>query len=797
MNIKPGLFNLLLVLILPAGTTTNGQTKNDYTISGQLIDSVSRQPIEYASVSIYKLTDTSLISGSITNTKGEFSIHNLPKGKLIIRSSYIGYRTKTTSAEITNSSVNLAEPILMNSSMVYLNPIHVTGQQNEKQINIEKTKINVGQNISSMSGNVTDVLKSQSSISIDADNGIYLRGNGNILILLDGKPTTITTLNTIPASGIESVEIVTNPDAKYDAEGTGGIINIIMKDQNSAGLNGIIMLNNGVYNRINGGFSLNYSKSIWNVSLNYNGKYEKAEIHSNLTRELYTLPAYAEQEIYSTQTTPTHTAGLQLTAKPGNNVFSLGLKLIRPDVFNSQIITGKNGQDTIPEVLFKRRNEITFSRKIFETIIGYKKIIEKNKNEISFDAYYSQTDGSRPAEYYIGNEMLQKSDGGGAPTNIIIQADYLKSVFTSGEIEFGVKAFSRWNNFNYNFYDLDTISNQWIKNLTYSNDLEHKEYIYSTYLMYSDNLFQQLFYKAGVRLEYNTSDLIQKSLNYRLNREYLFPFPYLMLKYNIDKTQETGLSINRRITRPTYPQLNPFISVIDQITYETGNKFLTPEVSDKVEFYHSLTKEKYQLSSKIYFSTTKDFITQVSLLSNPDKLILTYVNGGRQNKAGGDFDATYKLNKSFMVSPSLSIFYTKGSGTYNEIDLSTNDLAWGGNIKTIIRPEQETEFQLLLNYNSPVALPQFNLGEIYYADIAAKRSFFDNKLVLSLTLSDIFNTRKWVVNSENKVFKLNNTSKVDTRIFWVGITYNINSFTSQPPKSEGTEGDGGVIKLGQ
>lgn len=797
-NLNLKLFFLLFtILMLNVWIDSIGQTKNGYSFSGSLIDSVSAQPLEFASVAIYKSIDTSLVSGSITNAKGEFSINSLPSGKFIVRFNCIGFKNKTTHAEITNASIALTEPIFMTNTPIYFNSVLVTGERSEKQINIDKTKINVSQNISSVSGNMTDVLKSQSSISIDADNNIYLRGNSNILILLDGRPTTITALNSIPVTSVESIDIVTNPDAKYDAEGTGGIINIVMKNQNIAGLNGMLILNTGFYNRVNGGFGLNYSKNFWNVSLNYNGKYEKSDIHSNLTRQLKQQQVYIEQEINSTQITPTHSAAIQLSAKPDNNVLSFGLKITLPEVINSQNIVGSNVYDTLPAVFFNRKNKITFSRKTFESTLNYKKIFEKNKNEISFDAFYSRTKGSRPAEYFIENEMLQKSDGGGAPTNITMQVDYLKSIFASGKIESGLKAFSRWNNFNYNFYDLDKISNQWIYNSAYSNDLEHKEYIYSTYLMYSDSLFNQLFYKVGTRLEYNTSELNQQSLNYQLNKKYLFPFPYLMIKYNMDKFQEFGLSFNRRITRPTYPQLNPFISVIDQMTFETGNKYLTPEISDKVEFYYSSAKEKSQFSSKIYFSTTEDFITQVSLLSNPDKLILTYVNGGRQNKIGSDFDATYKFNQIFALSPSLSVFYTKSSGTYNEIDLNTNNLAWAGNIKTILKPAQETELHILLNYNSPVTLPQFKLNEIYYADISAKRKFFDNKLVLSLTISDIFNTRKWIVNSENKIFKLSNSSKNDTRVFWMGLTYNINSYISRSPKNEGSEGDNGVIKLGQ
>lgn len=287
-------------------------------------------------------------------------------------------------------------------------------------------------------------------------------------------------------------------------------------------------------------------------------------------------------------------------------------------------------------------------------------------------------------------------------------------------------------------------------------------------------------------------------INENIYTEYLSPFPYFLLKHDINKFQNVVLSITRRVTRPTYPQLNPFINVIDQMTYETGNKNLKPEIVDKIEVNHSWIKEKYQFRSNLYFSSTKDFISQVSLLSFTDKLIVTYVNGDRQNKVGVDVDITYKFNRVFSVNPGLSVFYTKSKGNYNEIDLSLNNFAYTNNIKTTIKPDQKTDIQILLNYNSPVALPQFNLSQIYYADIALKRSFIKNKLALSFSLTDVFNTRKWNIQSENRVFKLNNSSKNDTRIFWIGITYNINSYrTSNTLKNEKNENENGLIKLGQ
>ncbi len=776
-----------------------GQENKPYSVSGVLKDATSKQPVEFASVAIYRIPDTVLITGTITNSKGEFALKKLTTGKYFIKSSFIGYQTNSKNIEIINTSLKLSEPIYLTISSLSLNEVQITANKNEKQITIEKTKINVSQNISSVSGNVTEVLKNHSSISIDGENNIYLRGNQNILILMDGVPTTVSSLNSIPASGIDNIEIITNPDVKYDAEGTGGIINIVTKRQNLSGFSGAASLNYGYNNRINGGLSFNYSKGIWDIGFSYNGKYEKTDIYSNLVRELYTQNIFIEEEINSIRINPTHTAALLFSAKPNNReIISLGVKFVNHELNNIQNISGKQVNDTFPDILFNRKNDNPFLRKTIESTLSYKKIFEKNKNEISFDATLSKTKGSKPSEYFIENELLQKSLAGGGPTNITIQADYFKTLFKTGKIELGLKGFSRRNTFNIDFYDLEALSNQWTLNPEFSTDLEHQEYIYSGYLMYSDSLFNKIFYKIGARIEYNTTEINQKSINEKINDEYVFPFPYLLLKHRINKSQNVALSINRRITRPKYPQLLPIINVIDQMIYEKGNKNLEPEILDKIEFNYSLIKEKFQLRTNVFYSSTKAFITQVSTLSAPDKLILIYVNGERQNKAGSDFDISYKFNKYISINPGFSIFHTKSTGQYNEITLSTNNLAWTGNFKTIIKPEKKTEIQLFLNYNSPIELPQFNLSEIYYADIAVKRTFFDNKFSVSLTLTDIFNTRNWEIQSDNAIYKLNNYSKSETRILWLGLTYNFNSFKAGKSDKNGNNGDdGGIIKLGQ
>ena len=250
-NLKLLFFHLALTIFL--SQVSYGQDIKNYSVSGMLKDFSNNQPIEFASVAIYRIPDTVLITGTITNGKGEFILKNLSSGKYVLKSSFVGYQTALLQVVISNASVSLSEPIFLTAAGLSLNEVLVTAARNEKQISIEKTKINVAQNISAVTGNVAEVLKSQSSVSFDGENNIYLRGNKNILILMDGVPTTISTLNSIPASHVEHIEIVTNPDAKYDAEGTGGIINIVTKRQIIFGLSSAAFLNFGVYGRINGG----------------------------------------------------------------------------------------------------------------------------------------------------------------------------------------------------------------------------------------------------------------------------------------------------------------------------------------------------------------------------------------------------------------------------------------------------------------------------------------------------------------------------------------------------------------
>lgn len=791
LRLTVGSYSLLIPLLLI--TNALAQKSDHFTISGFIKDADSKIPVGYASAAIYRLPDTALLTGTITNDSGAFYIHSVAPGQYLLKTSFVGYMPENIQIEVKNNSVKLPIPILLKPLSVGLQQVVIAAEKTERRGTIEKTTIDISKSMAGQTGSIAEILKSHSAVSIDAEENLYIRGNKNILLLIDGIPTTLSALNAIPANSAQSIEIITNPDIKHDSEGTGGIIRIVSKQSDKKGTGGSASFSYGYPNRFNGGAGLNFSKGIWDISFNYSGKKETYAITSQLLREIISSGQTTRQDILSNQRLSAHNAHLSLIARlPKNNLLNFGVRVLNPVIKNIQHINGTNQADTI--IILNRLNEIEHSRETVESTISYTKTFEKNKHEFTLSGVFSRTRGSRPAQYKVNNETVQKSQGGGTPTNLAFQADYLKNILKQGSISMGAKIFSRWNDFSYSFYDLNTMSGEWIINPQYSSELEHLELISSAYLMYSDSLLRKFWFRAGARLEYSTSELHQKTAFVKINHHHTFPFPYLLIQRHFAKNQIVSLTLNRRITRPSYPQLNPYINVIDPITYETGNKDLVPEIQDKIEFQYTYYGHRARYRGNLFLSITTDYITPVSYMPDPENLILTYTNGENQQKLGCDGEVVIQLFDFLEVSHMITLYDARSKGNFRGISLESNDLAWTTNLKADIQVAEKTGFQILLNYHSPVSLPQIRLDGIFFTDLGFKSTIWGNKISINLLLSDAFNTRKWNATTSNPYFSLINTSKKDSRVFWIGLSY---AFNSHKADKKTEEEDGGLIRIGQ
>ena len=493
-----------------------------------------------------------------------------------------------------------------------LGEITVTGRAADKKVTVEKTSINPSASVTAATGSVLEVLRSSSAVTVDGNGQVSIRGNGNVLILVDGVPTTLDGLGSIPTANVQSIDIVTSPDAKYDAEGTGGIISIMSKKQTQEAFTAMASANYGFNNFMNGNVAMSYNVGRWGIRLNYNGRYEKDKIESELHRQILQTGYALEQLIDAEKKTTLHNIGLNVNYKlTKQDILTLDVKAGFPRMNNLQ--TMHNHYMTTGVASEKvRQTDITFNREMLEGSLTYKHVFEPNKREISMSASLSAINGRRPSYYYEAGKMVQRSESGGHPRIATWQADYM-TMLGKGKLETGVKMTYRQNNIDHKMYEWNETTSDWQLSIPLSNDLRHREYIPAAYIMYSSKLSQQLTMKAGLRFEYSRTIL-------KNDKDYLdeasncyFVAPNLVLNYRFSDPWQLSLGLSRRISRPTYPQLNPYINLIDNNTYETGNIHLKPEKANKLDIGYSYVGQSLKVNGNAYLSYTQDYYQPDSL----------------------------------------------------------------------------------------------------------------------------------------------------------------------------------------
>lgn len=764
------------------------------SLTGTVVNPTTLSGVEMASVIIK--TDTKIISGTLTDLKGNFTLSGLMPGAYFLQVSFIGFQTYSQYVTLKPGKNTLESPVKLKESAQLLNEAIVAASASEKVSDIEKTKINTTGTLAASKGSLAELLRSSASVTLDNNNNISIRGNSNILILIDGIPTTVGTLEGIPASNAESIEIITNPGVKYDSEGTGGIINIISRREKREGISFLSTINYGFTGRVNGDLTTSANFKGWNVTLNFAGKSHKEEVNSELSRKFNSSGNSAEQKIFSTQNQSTVSSALTMGKKfRSGDGLNFNFKFINPVIANLQNITNKNISGNSGS-FSNRVSDFKHIRNTFEAAAEYKMVIKKNWSDISFKGSFSRTKGERPGKYYEDDMFIQKSDGGGYPTNYFFQADFSQKTDNNGVCETGLKYFSRGNNFRFKTYQLDINTGEWIYNTFFSSDLTHKENIISGYINYSSSDGKKVSYKLGLRAEYSTSEfnIIENPEEIKFDK--LFLSPAFQLKNILSERSALSFNFSRRITRPAYPQINPYVNMIDKSIFETGNKNLKPEVVNKFDLMYNYSLNGTLFQASLYLSNSKDYITQISSAYSEDALMLTYVNGDRNFKGGLEISGKRRLGRSITASLNSNLYYGKTTGEVNGLDLRSKSLMFTGNLSLNYNLKKLGEFTAQYFYTSSQTFPQFKASPVHFCDLGYKKGLAKEKFSLTITLSDLFNTKKWDIESNNHLYSLKNFSKGQSRVLWIGFSFNFNKMQISKPGKKEEETDTGLIRLG-
>jgi len=785
-------------------------------ISGKITDHYTSQPIEYANVALYKVKDSSLVNGCISDSTGRFKMENLSFGRYYLKISFIGFKEKIvndvmlnpkkTEFELNNLSLE-AESEMLNEAVVEGDRKLMTFQLDKKIVNVEKNLVSVG-------GSAVDVLRNVPAVTVDIDNNLSLRGSSNVTILIDGRPSSLSgssrsaILEQIPASSIETIEIITNPSAKYSPDGMSGIINIKLKRKRSAGLNGLIQMNYGAFDKYNPSINLNYNLGRFNLLLSNDyrndKRWGKGDIKRRYTGDSTSMNQISNQDRY----------------KQSNNT-KVGLEW-RPDdkhTFNAGIMYSLSEDedderntadyfDKIGALLYmQNRNGIeTETENSLDYTFNTKRTFDKKDMELTLDAVYSVSDwveGSDISNSFFAADRISPLDTGttfertnslGANESGSLQVNYTYPIRPGSKIEVGYNGIYRKMDNDYTYSEKDPVTGIFVNDMFLSNHFIYKEFVhagYATYGLTMGNFGMQL----GLRAEQYTTDANQVSGDSHLKQDIFSVYPTLHLSYKLNKSNELQLSYSRRVNRPGMQMLNPFMDVTNPQAVRHGNPNLKPEYIDSYEIGHIYFNDKISINNNFFYRYVHDVLRRYSYLDTLTNIAhFTYNNFSSAISWGYELNLDYELFRWWRISGGGSFSNTKINASNVEAGLNSENYAWTAKLNSMIILPKRIMLQLSSNYMSPIVMPQGKFQGFNAVDAALRKDFLKDKLFLSLRVSDIFNTMQMKVSMYATGIETDVVRKRESRVVYLNIGYKINGGVKGKQKKQGGEnmgGDGG------
>lgn len=758
-------------------------------LAGKILDAGTKKPIEFAAVALLNPADSSVSTGAITDAEGKFLMNDLTAGSYILRVTFVGYGDDERNISInTNPAFNNAGVIELKAG-TSLDDVVIEADQSYFQNSIDKKVYNIDKDIVAASGNASDALQTIPSVTIDIDGNISLRGNTGITIWIDGKPTGISgssmnaILEQIPASNIESIEVVTNPSARYDAAGTAGIINIVMKKNKQAGLNGNVSAGIATTPRYEGSAALNYRNHKINLYSNYSYMHDDRSGYGESYRKTFEADtiSYLNSNNESENIAAMHMgrAGLDYYLNDKNTIgvngsFHTGIM----DNLNTVYYDFLNN-DSVSTSTSQRVTDGRGSNSSYDVGMSYKKIFSDPKHMLTANADYSygkNSDSSNYSEQFFDplNNLtgadLQNIERPGINKNIEAQMDYVHPFKNGNQFETGVKYSKEVKDNAIYSESFDTLSDTYINDINISNQFIYNEDVYAAYVIWNSSI-KKFGYQVGLRAEQtNTnSELVTTDENFTNNYFGLFPSAHLAYKFS--EKMEMSLSYSRRIDRPNSWFLNPFPDYSDPYNLRFGNPFLEPEYENSYEMGFTRFWEKHSIDASVFYTQTLNEISPYITIDSNGISNMTFENYNNESQYGTEFIVRSEFFKWWNATGSFNFNQTILDAKNLEENLTNSVFNYNIRVMSFFQLAKSTSFQVTFSYSTPWTYAQGKSDPVFSTDAGLKTSFMKNKLDVNLSMSDIFNTRQWGGYSEGLDYYSEYFRKRESRIFTVKLTY--------------------------
>ncbi len=780
-------------------------------ISGKVLDETG-QGLPTANVVLYQ--NDAIITGSSTDLDGKFEIIAPSAGSYRLEISFIAYQKLSRTISIpADKKLNLGQLRLQPDKSSVLEEVNVVGEAKLFEFEQDKRVFNVAKDITSVGSNASDILNNLPSVAVDVEGNVSLRGSGNVRILINGKPSALVgsdpaaALRQLQGNVIEKIEVITNPSARYDAEGEAGIINIVLKKQDNAGLNGSFDLSAGTPHLYGAGATLNYRKNKLNFFTNLSFQYRKAP-GGGSSNQRFNLPdtSYSflrERKQLRGGSNATIRFGADYDLGKGQTI--TGSFLFRPSLENNTVDLNyrdidQNGNQVR---LINRFDDETETESSYEGSINWQKIFEgDDKHKWTADFRYSVEDdreNSTITQDTLGRpgELIQLVDNLEYQSSYLFQTDYIRPLGEKTSYELGSRATLRTIN---NDYGLDEVlsDGSLIADPTFNNQFTFIENVYAAYGIYNGTIGESMTYQLGLRGEITdlTTEVESDTLN---NRSYANLFPSTFFTYSISPLSDIQVSYSRRISRPGFRTLAPFFGFSDNRNFYSGNPNVNPEFTDSYETGYVRYFEKGSLYSGIYYRHRSGVIERITVVEerNGEEFTRFFpINLAVQDAYGLEFNFQYKFSKWYDVNANLNLFRAITVGEYEGTDFGAINNSSSARLINKFS-FWDSDLQITFNMRGASQTAQSRRLGIYTLDLGWSKDIMKGKGTLTLAVRDLFNNRirRYYTNGEvagGGTFNTYGTFQWRERQITLNFSYRLNQKKTRPrPSSGGNSFEGG------
>lgn len=793
------------------------QAQKDVTITGKVIDKITGQPLEYATVAFFSKSENRIVTGGITDETGNFSIP-VPSGTYDVSIEFISFVKQTLPNQNLSENQNIGN-FYLDADTQALDEVEVFAEKTTVEIKLDKKIYNVGKDLTVRGGTVSDVLDNIPSVSVDVEGNVALRGNENVRILINGKPSGLVGLNStdalrqLPAESIESVEVITSPSARYDAEGTAGILNIILRRSKLQGFNGALTSFIGFPQ--SAGISGNINYRTGDVNIFNTTSYNHREVPGNSSSYTqYFNNIFDENgdlitdnpDTFLDETNDydrvrkdlstnfgvewyiTDSASIvgSISYRDGNNESNTTNTLIQLDE-NQEFISQNNRFDPEEE-----------TDKVLQYSLNFTKDFDTSGQKLTMDFQYEDNSEDEYSGVLLEGVNTENVATLEDQSRILLQADYVLPIGEKSQFELGYRGNFNDQDTDYTIEFLDINTGEFVVNDSLSNFLNYREYVNAAYTQYGSKVGSKFSYLLGLRLESTRITVDQPTSGDYSKNDYTGLFPTVNLSYELSEKENITLGYSRRIQRPRSYFINPFPSRSSITSIFRGNPELAPSYSGVFDLGYYKKFGKVSLNTSVYFQHATDvfsfvsFDTGIPVIVNGQEFTIierTPINLAEEDRYGFEFTLGYNHSRKWNINANFNIFRQSLRGTApNGLSLDNDNTSWFARINNKYTLPGEIEWQTSLDYRGPSADAQNSREGVFSSNMAFSKDIFNENASIALNVSDLLNSRKRITETNTPTYTGTSEFQWRERSITLSFTYRFNQQKKRQQRDYGGDG---------